>query len=298
MRTREEVVDDLLVLAALAALIVAVEAGSGVAVEQLFAFTGQLGIVLDAGQAGDVVGERVDLPGLDQPDHPARIQVHTERNPAPHLGQVFDGQAQPPRSGGAQHQPVGAAREALFAERLAEHGIVDAEVVHVDPRLGNARAAAGLEDVDRPVGVGPRDPAPHRPAPQPLVLKRRKPRQIVEAVNFPARVPSQLPGVVQPERRAGLGIEMPSHHGPDPLIQPLAGLRYAGCQVGRACRRLLLLHGHAPQFTLSGSHWADRWIAYSFSRVVTYSKPLAATGVVYTEPPMSIVFKTFFSRPA
>ena len=84
---------------------------------------------------------------------------------------MLDGQPQPPRARRTEHQPVGAAGKVFVVKRVAEHRVVDAEVVDIDPALGDAGAAAGLEDVDRPIGIGLGNPAPHRAAAEPFVLE-------------------------------------------------------------------------------------------------------------------------------
>ena len=43
---------------------------------------------------------------LDQLDDPPRIEIDAETDAAAMLGQVFDRQPQPPRAGGAEHQPI------------------------------------------------------------------------------------------------------------------------------------------------------------------------------------------------
>ena len=108
---------------------------------------------------------------LDQLVDPARVEVDVEGDAAAVLGQVLDRQAQTARPGGTEHQPVAALGEALVREGLAEELVVGLEVLDVDPALGQAGRAAGLEDVERPVGQPLRHPAPDRPAAQPLVLE-------------------------------------------------------------------------------------------------------------------------------
>src|SRR5262249_49604703 len=85
----------------------------------------------------------------------------------------------------------------------------DPEVVRCDPRLRNARRAAGLEDVDRPAVESLRDPALHRPAAQPLVLKLGEAREIGEAPDLLARIPAGRLPVLDPERPTGRRIEVP-----------------------------------------------------------------------------------------
>ena len=72
---------------------------------------------------------------------------------------------------GPDRQPVGALREELVGQRVAERLVVEREVLDVDARLRDAGAAARLEDGDRLPGEPLRHPAPDGPAAQPLVLE-------------------------------------------------------------------------------------------------------------------------------
>ena len=119
-----------------------------------------------------LVGLQVLHPALlDQLDHPARVEVDAEADAAAILAQVLDRQAEPARPRRPEHQPVAAAREMPVGQGVAEHLVVDAEVVADDPALGDARGAAGLEHVPRSIRQRFRDPAPHRAAAQPVVLE-------------------------------------------------------------------------------------------------------------------------------
>ena len=60
-----------------------------------------------------VVLQHGELALLDQADDPARIEVDAEADAAADLGQVLDGQPQPPRPGGTEHEPVRAAGKVL-----------------------------------------------------------------------------------------------------------------------------------------------------------------------------------------
>ena len=104
-------------------------------------------------------------------------------------------------------------------QRLAEDLVVDAEVVAADARLGNARRAAGLEDVDRLAGQTVRQPALHRPAAEPFVLKLAEPLQIRVALDFLARIPAELGRVVEPEGRAARRIEVPVDDFAHPCVE-------------------------------------------------------------------------------
>ena len=48
---------------------------------------------------------------FDELDDPARIEIDAEADAAAMLGQMLDGQPQPPRAGRAEHQPVRARAE-------------------------------------------------------------------------------------------------------------------------------------------------------------------------------------------
>ena len=78
----------------------------------------------------------------------------------------------------SQSAPFG---KRVVGQRLAEVLVVDAEVLVRDARLRHAGAAAGLEHVDRLVGVRLGHPAPHRPAAQPLVFERPELVEVVVA---------------------------------------------------------------------------------------------------------------------
>ncbi len=197
---------------------------------------------------------------LDQPDHPPRIEVHAESDAAPHLGQVLDGQPQPSRAGRAEHQPVGPAGEALVAERLAEHRVIDAKIVDVDAALGDARAPAGLEDVDRPVGESPWAPSggparrgATRPGSRRAASDRRTRRSRGGGPNRAARR--------SPARRACRSAGRSARRRPRGPRHPAApGLGDAGRKVD-ARRGAGWFDGEAHQFTFLGSQAAPSWMA-------------------------------------
>ena len=87
-------------------------------------------------------------------------------------------------------------------------------------------------DVDRPIRVGLGHPAAHGAAAQPLVLEEAEAVQVVVGVDLPARIPVELPRIFQPERAAGLRVEVPLDHLPRPGIQRLARNFGLGQQVG------------------------------------------------------------------
>jgi len=120
---------------------------------------------------------------------------------------------------------------------VAEQLVVGLKVRHVDPALGHARGATGLEDVRRLAGEAPGDPAANRPAAKPLVLEVPQPFEVVEAVDFASRIEIEASRVLEPERTTGFGIEVPLHHFADVGVEPAASLLGALLQcriVGRS----------------------------------------------------------------
>src|SRR5689334_2812173 len=110
---------------------------------------------------------------------------------------MLDGQAQPARTGGAEHQPVRAAREVLIRESVAEQLVIHAKIVHRGTALRDAGGAAGFEYVDGLAGASLGNPAPHRSAAEPFVLEFRKSLQVFEAANFLSRIPTQFRSELQ-----------------------------------------------------------------------------------------------------
>jgi hypothetical protein len=151
---------------------------------------------------------------------------------------MFDGQSQTPRAGGPEHHPVGSFGEILVGQRVAEEFVVDPVVLDDDATLGNARGAAGLEDVGRLVGEPLRDPAADGAAAQPLILEQRELREIGERADLFARIEAQRFGSLQPERAAGLGVEVPLDRLAGVLVESFLGLRdecvkiLGGCFLG------------------------------------------------------------------
>ena len=165
---------------------------------------------------------------LDELDDPPRIEIDAEADAAAILSQVLDRQPQPPRTRGAQHQPVGALGEILFRQRRGKQLVVGAEVVDRDPALGNARGAARFEHVDRLVGKRLGHPPPHRSAAQPFVLERLEFLQVVERADLFQRIELQLRGVFQPKRAAGRLVKVPLHGLIGMRVQGLARLLHGG----------------------------------------------------------------------
>src|SRR5688572_19803297 len=103
----------------------------------------------------------VDAAGAYELDDPARIEIDAEADAAAVLAQVLDGEAQPAWTGRTQHQPIGAAREILVRQRVAEHFIVDAEVFNLHAALWNTSRAAGFKDERRHSREASRYPSLH-----------------------------------------------------------------------------------------------------------------------------------------
>ncbi len=157
---------------------------------------------------------------------------------------------------GPTDQPVGALRESVVGQRVAEQLVVDAEVVDVDARLRHAGAAAGLERVDRPVlrrpfGTQRRTGA----AAQPLVLERAELVEVVVAPGSPCADPSR-PCSAQSSQNgaAGRRVEVPVHQLADPRVEPGAGVRDGGRRdVERSsCHQVLGASSEPPQRMLRG----------------------------------------------
>ena len=180
---------------------------------------------------------------LDELDDPARIQIDAEADAATKLRQVLHGQPQPPRTRRAQHQPVRPGWKILIRQRAAEQLVVGAKVVDGDAALGHARGAAGLEHVNRLVGAGLGHPAADRPATQPLVLERLELAKVVKRADILERVEFQPRGVIEPERAARRGMEVPLHDLVRMRVQLLAGGFRAGRDV--AADRRADTHGRS-----------------------------------------------------
>src|SRR5262245_1952248 len=90
----------------------------------------------------------VNLAALDQLDHPPRVEIHAETDAAAMLGEVLDGEPQPPWTARPHHDPIGTLGKRAVGQLFAESFVVNAEVVDVDARLRHTRAAARLKRVD------------------------------------------------------------------------------------------------------------------------------------------------------
>ena len=185
---------------------------------------------------------------LDELDHPPGIQVHAEADAAPVLGQMLDGQPQPPGAARPQHEPVAPPGKVLVGQGVGEELVVGAKILLGHPALGDPGGSAGLEHERRTIRVGLGHPAADRPAPQLLVLEVRELRQIVEALDLTARIPPRLPRPVEPERAPGVGIEVPLDDLPHPGIEGSPGLGGPGLSstILRSHEPMILHQESAP----------------------------------------------------
>src|SRR5215469_12282645 len=109
-------------------------------------------------------------------------------------------QKQTPRAGRAEHEPVRSLGEILLRQRVAEHLVVDAEIVLDDAALGDAGGTAGLENISRLILQGFRHPTAHRAAAQAFVLEEAEQLQVVEPPHVLERVERKGLGAFEPER--------------------------------------------------------------------------------------------------
>src|SRR6266436_5718717 len=141
---------------------------------------------------------------------------------------MLDRKPEPPWTRWAQHQPVGISRKIFVGKRLAEHLVIDAEILHGHAALGYSGRPAGLEDVRRQVSEAFGHPAANRTSAEPFILERREFSEIRKAVDVPSRIPVQPGSKIQPERTTGFVIEMPLDDIPHMCIQPCVGFLYCG----------------------------------------------------------------------
>ena len=134
----------------------------------------------------------LNFAALEELDDPARVEIDAEGDAAAMLGEMLDGQAQPARAGGAEHEPVGSLGEGLVGERVAEILVIDAEIVDLKAALGDAGRTAGLEDVDRLARQPLGQPPAHRAAAKPVIFEVGQFPEVGIAVDFLARVDAGL----------------------------------------------------------------------------------------------------------
>src|SRR6266849_1211546 len=158
---------------------------------------------------------------------------------------MLDRKPEPAWTRWAQHQPVGISRKIFVGKRLAEHLVIDAEILHGHATLRYSGRAAGLEDVRGQVCEAFGHPAANRTSAEPLILEGREFSEIRKAVDLPSRVPVQLGSKIQPERTAGFVIKMPLDDIPHMCIQPCVGILYSGGKSDFGCRRPHSLHSRS-----------------------------------------------------
>ena len=139
------------------------------------------------------------------------------------LGEVFDGEPQPARPAGAEHEPVSAFWKAVVRQRIGKLLVVDGKVANVDAALRDAGRTPRFEDVHRVVGVRFRNPAAHRPAPQPLVFEVTEFFEIAVPTDRLPGIEVEARGVFEPEVTSGGRIEVPLHHVARVGVEALTG---------------------------------------------------------------------------
>ena len=179
-----------------------------------------------------LVGFQVLHPAfLDELDDPAWIEIDTETDAAAVLAQVLHCQSQAPRTGWAEHEPVGAFGEILVRQRLAEKLVVDAKIIRDHAAFRNARRTTGLENIDRLVLERLRHPAANGAAAQPFVLEQAEKLQVGEPVNVLERVEGERLRSLQPERGSGVRVKMPANDITHVSVEPFASLADFALQV-------------------------------------------------------------------
>ncbi len=163
------------------------------------------GLVDDVGHV--LLGD-VELLLAEHEFHETRIQINEVARAAAEVGEVLDGEAQPARAGGADHDPRLAAREMLVVDLAAELLVVGLVVVPADALLGHAGGAAGLENVVRLALERRGHPDLGLEVAQGLVLEVRELEHVGRALHFLARVEVLL-RPVEPVGASGVGAEMP-----------------------------------------------------------------------------------------
>ena len=104
------------------------------------------------GLVDDVFHVRLGLVILlfaDEPLHPARVEVHKITRASAHIGKMLDGQPQPPRPRGADHQPVMITRKRGVIQRVGKLAVIHLVIIPADALLGHPRGAAGFENIER-----------------------------------------------------------------------------------------------------------------------------------------------------
>ena len=186
------------------------------------------------------------LAPLDQLDHPARIEIDAKVDAAAMLGEMLDGEAKPTWSARPDLEPVASFRKVLIGQVATEDLVVDAEIVDVDARLRDARAAAGFESADWLVAVRARDPPTDRAPAQPFILERAELVEVLVGVNVAARIPLRLRRPFEPERTAGFGAEVPLYQLAHPDIELGARLGQGGLIGKRRGRHSAILGRVGP----------------------------------------------------
>src|SRR5262249_43928288 len=141
---------------------------------------------------------------------PPGVEIDAKADAAAILAEMLNGETQPPRAARAEHEPVTPLRKVLVLQSVGEHLVIDTEVVRNHSALRDAGRPASLDDVPRLVLQATWDPAVNRAPAEPLVLEEWELLDVLPPVHVLERVEVERLGLLQPERRPGVGAEVPA----------------------------------------------------------------------------------------
>src|SRR4029078_5452117 len=122
--------------------------------------------------------------------HPAGVKVNKVAGTTTNIGQVFDGQTQPPRAGSADHKPVMVGGKMFVGDLIRKLLVIDLVIIPANALLRHASCAAGLKDFERTVFEFYWTPDVPLEVAQPFVLKMGEPVYVGQGLNLLARVPT------------------------------------------------------------------------------------------------------------
>ena len=153
------------------------------------------------------------------------------------MRQMLDGQTQPARAGGSDHQPVPVAGKGLVIEGLGKLLVVDLVVIPLNPLFRHAGRSPRFKNMKGATKVGAGNPLFVRERAEQFAIEVREAEEVVERLDLQGGIPVCFLGPVQPVRAAGLGGEMPLGHGLNMSIECCAGL------VNNGLRQVVGGHG-------------------------------------------------------
>jgi hypothetical protein len=132
---------------------------------------------------------------------------------------VFDAKPQSAGAGGTKHQPVCTARKIFIGQCVAEELVVGSKILTIDPRFGSPRGPSRFENKHRFSRESFGNPSLDGTATQPFILEETKTSQVLELLDFPARIETQLFHAIEPKGTTCCGVEMPRDDFTYPRIQ-------------------------------------------------------------------------------